>query len=319
MADSNNHKYTSRRAVNACKAVRAHRTVRIAAYLLTCIITAVFIFSASAPADAYGAAASGSSVTGMPSGAAENSDAASVTSGDNDDEYVYYTFPQINTRIAIPKSMITFTNSVTSADPNLSKIGASADQVRIMFDKNNLYLEAMPENLSYEVILGGVKRNDLQNFNDMSDEELKKAYDEYEAKCRAASMDTVYSMSTYNNGNYTYFVEDFSTISNDVTVYSRKYYTVAEGCEIYISLQTKMVSAGDPNDSTTYVFDEAAAMVARDIVDRASYSPMKEHFTDTSMFSELFGYILGIAVTIGVLALILLLLIKTTSKPKKRR
>lgn len=275
-----------------------------------CIFTAVitFILTASTPITAY-----------CSSNGTDSSQSSFADENSGNTEYIDYTFPQINTQISIPKSMITFTNSVTSADPNLNKIGASADQLRIMFDKNNLYLEAMPENLSYEVILGGIKKNDVKNFKDMSEEELRQAYNDYEAKCRSASMDTVYSTTTYRTGDNIYFVEDFSTLSNDVTVYSRKYYTIAENCEIYISLQTKMLSAGDSNDSSTYVFDEAAAAVARDIVDRVSYRPMKEHFTDTSMFSELFGYILGIVVTIGVLALILLLLTKSTSKPKKRQ
>ena len=233
-------------------------------------------------------------------------------------EYTDYTFAQINTRIRVPKSMITFTNSVTSADPNLSRIGASADQLRIMFDKNNLYLETMPENLSYEVILGGVKKDGLKNYSDMSSDELDEAFKEYENHCRQAEYDTVYSVSRYNGPSGIYFVADFCTTTDETTVYSRKYYTIAEGCEISIALQTKLPSAGDPNDTTTYVFDEAAAGVARDIVDNVSYSQMKEHFTDTSMFSELFGYVLGIVVTIGVLALILWLLIKTTSKPKKK-
>ena len=284
----------------------SHRLKTSAACIFTAVIT--LILTASTPITAY-----------CSSNGADGSQSSFADENSDNTEYVDYTFPQINTQISIPKSMITFTNSVTSADPNLNKIGASADQLRIMFDKNNLYLEAMPENLSYEVILGGIKKNDVKNFKDMSAEELRQAYNDYEAKCRSASMDTVYSMTTYRTGDNIYFVEDFSTLSNDVTVYSRKYYTIAENCEIYISLQTKMLSAGDSNDSSTYVFDEAAAAVARDIVDRVSYSPMKEHFTDTSMFSELFGYILGIVVTIGVLALILLLLTKSTSKPKKRQ
>ncbi len=235
-----------------------------------------------------------------------------------DDSYTSYSFPQINTTISIPKSMITFTSSVTSADPNLKKLNASADELRIMFDKNNLYLETMPENLSYEIVLGGVKKDGLKAFTDMSEAELNQAYSDYEAKCKAASSDTVYSMSTYKTNGNIYFVVDFNTVSEDVIVYSRKYYTVAEGCEISIALQTKMLSAGDPNDRTTYVFNEEAANTIRDIVDRTSYSRMKEHFTDTSMFSELFGYIGGIVITIGGLALILWLLIKTTSKPKKK-
>lgn len=248
-----------------------------------------------------------------------STDASYALTQTEEKEYVEYTFPQINTKISVPKSMITFTSSVTSADPNLGRLGASADELRVMFDKNNLYLETMPENLSYEIILGGVKKSDLKSYNDMSEDELNAAFEEYKAKCGEAASDTIYSSYIYKSATNIYFVIDFSTLSEDVTVYSRKYYTVAEDCEISIALQTKMMSAGDTNDGRTYVFNEEAAATAEDIVNRTSYSRMEEHFTDTSMFSELFGYILGIIVTIGVLALILLLLIKTTSKPKKKK
>ena len=259
-------------------------------------------------------------MTGSVTASAADSSSAAAASDEasGSGEYTDYTFAQINTRIRVPKSMITFTNSVTSADPNLSRINASADQLRIMFDKNNLYLETMPENLSYEVILGGVKKDGLKNYSDISSDELAEAFEEYENHCRQAEYDTVYSVSRYNGPSGIYFVADFCTTTDETTVYSRKYYTIAEGCEISIALQTKLPSAGDPNDTTTYIFNEDAAGVAKDIVDNVSYSQMKEHFTDTSMFSELFGYVLGIVVTIGGLGLILWLLIKTTSKPKKK-
>ena len=72
-------------------------------------------------------------MTGSVTASAADSSSAAAASDEasGSGEYTDYTFAQINTRIRVPKSMITFTNSVTSADPNLSRINASADQLRI--------------------------------------------------------------------------------------------------------------------------------------------------------------------------------------------
>lgn len=229
------------------------------------------------------------------------------------EEYYDFNFAEINTSIKIPKGLITFTKNVSSADPNLKILKASADELRVMFDKNHIYLETMPEDLSFEIILYGKELENVKDFNDMSDEEIKTALKKFEEESKKSSSDTVYNVELYKNDVSTYFVIDFLT-ETDVTVYARKYYTVAQGCEVSIALQTKTPSATDANDSTTYTFKEEYVNQLQDIVDNTNYAPMKVTLKDSAVFREIMGYLLGLAITIGGLGLILFLLIKTTKK-----
>lgn len=243
--------------------------------------------------------------------------AAEEKSSVSETTYVTYKFAPINTYIDVPKDFITFTRKVSSADPNLSKIGASAEQLRTLMESSDAYMETMPKDMSYEIVLSGKKGINSRNLNELSKDELSEFKENYTKQLNSAESDTIFKVDTYSTGENVYLVADFKTTS-DTTVYSRKYYTIQEGCEITIALQTKLPSAGDPNDSTTYIFDENVASNLKTIVDKMHYEPMKASITDSSIFNELMGYIFGIVVTIGGLGLILFLMIQSTKKPKKK-
>jgi hypothetical protein len=255
-------------------------------------------------------------MTAVPAMASAAQSAATGTSASEEASAKTYTYKlsQINTAINIPQDFITFTRQVTSADPNLSKVGASAEQLRTLMESSNTYLEAMPTDMSYEIVVSGTATED-KSFSEMSDAELA----EYVAQCitsySEAEDDSLFTISTYETGAYTYIVADFKT-TTDTVVYSRSYFTVAEGMAVTIAVQTKLPGKGDPNDTTTYEFDDDVAAQLKSIVDSASYSPMKVGITDSSWFNEITGYIFGIIVTIGGLGLILFLLIQSTKKPR---
>lgn len=234
-----------------------------------------------------------------------------------EDAYYEFSFAKINTTIRVPKDFITFTRNVTSADPNLSVIGASADQMRVMFEKNDLYLETMPKDLSYEIVLGGKKGVNAPDYRTLSEEQLTEAFTAFKAQTDNNTIDTIYQYNIYRSADNVYFVVDFLT-TTDVKVYTRKYFTIVEGCEVSVALQTKSPGIGDPNDVSAYQFDEQYAAQVLNTVNQLSFSQMNESLADSTIFQELLGYVLGIGITIGGLALILWLLIKTTSKPKNK-
>ncbi|MGN0480822.1 MAG: hypothetical protein ACI4EV_04565, partial [Lachnospiraceae bacterium] len=82
-----------------------------------------------------------------------------------------YTFSDLNTAVNINSDLFVVTRATTSSDPALSILGVSIEELHVMLETNNVYLEAFPEDMSFEIVLaGGEARDDAKDFSTLSDE-----------------------------------------------------------------------------------------------------------------------------------------------------
>lgn len=218
-----------------------------------------------------------------------------------------YKIAELDVQVEIPSGLTAFTRNVTSADPGLDIINSSADAVRMMFEQHNIYLEAFPDNVAYEIVISGKSVADgTKDYSTLSYSEINEGLQKYKAVCEAVATDTINNVGVYKNDTTTYYQVDFSSTSNDVTVYARKYYTVMQGKEISFTMQSKSNELSD--DMTVQI---------KSVVDSAVYKDIKSSILDSPYFTEIAGYLFGILVTVAVIGAFIVVMKKSTKKQKE--
>ena len=91
---------------------------------------------------------------------------------------------------------------------------------------NKIYLEAVPEDVSYEIVVyGNTASKGLSNLNELSEDDLNSLYNEYVASQSAIDNDNIKeeleSSELIRINDIPYFVTNIHSVSNDVTVYSQ--------------------------------------------------------------------------------------------------
>ena len=80
------------------------------------------------------------------------------------------------------------------------------------------------------MFIGNTASKNLGNLNELSEDELNSLYNEYVASQSAINNDNIKeeleSSELIKINDIPYFVTNIHSVSNDVTVYSQKYYTV---------------------------------------------------------------------------------------------
>lgn len=217
-----------------------------------------------------------------------------------------YSFSDLDIEIKVPSELAVFTRNVTSADKNLKLVDTSADELRIMFAQYGIYLEAISTDVSYELVVSGKDAsNDAKDLNTLNDSEINEGLQAYKKKCESVVTDEIMDVTTYKNNSAIFYQVDFKTLSNDVTVYARKYYTVMQGKELNFTVQSK----------STVVTDEQADQL-KSVVDSTVYKQIDQTITESPVFTELVGYLIGILITVVVLGGIVLLFKASTKKQK---
>lgn len=218
-----------------------------------------------------------------------------------------YKIAALDVQVEIPSGLTAFTRNVTSADPGLDLINSSADEVRVMFEQYNIYLEAFPDNVAYEIVLSGKDAPaGTKDFNAMDPSEINDGIHAYKTVCESVATDTVTDITTYRNNTTTYYQVDFSSTTNDIKVYARKYYTVMQGKEISFTIQSKNAEINN---------DMAAQLTA--VVDSAVYKNIRASITDSPYFTEIAGYLFGILFTVGIIGVFIIVMKKSTKKQKE--
>lgn len=218
-----------------------------------------------------------------------------------------YSFSALNTQVNIPSELSVFTRSVTSADPGLDLIDTTADKLHVMFEQYNIYLEAFPSDVSYEIVVSGNDApEDAKNFNEIGNSLLNEQLQDYKAKCEAVDTDEINDVTTYKNNTTNYFQTDFKSVSNGVTVYVRKYYTIMQGKEISFTIQSNGKELTDEQISQL-----------QEIVDGAQFKEIKESITESPIFTEITGYLIGILITVAVLGGLVYVVNKSNKKQKR--
>lgn len=225
-----------------------------------------------------------------------------------------YKFSDIDLIVTIPEDLVCFTRSTTNNNSYLEKIGVEdASELRTTMTANNIYLEAVNKDITYEIVITGKPANDaLPNFDGTDDSDLNRLFDEYIQSCDNIVNDgvteNVTASAIYEQNGVKYFQTDIKTVSNTmITFYSRKYYTVMQGNVYTFTLQSK-----------SNELNEQMSQQLESIVNSSQYVPVKASILENNVVTELLSTIITIGVPIGILALIVFILDRTKKKSAKR-
>lgn len=221
-----------------------------------------------------------------------------------------YKFSDINLEVHVPTELIGFTRSVTSNNAYLDLIGADdVEELRSLMQVNHVYLEAVPKDVSYELIVSGKEAgNASTDFTALSDTELSDLFTEYlkasDGIDNASVTEKVTDSRIERQNGIPYFVTDVTSVANnEVTVYVRKYYTVMKGNAISFFIQ-----------SNGQELTNDMQQVLTNVVASAQYKTIQKSIFENAFFSEILATILTLAVPIALLALI----VYVTTKSKKK-
>lgn len=225
-----------------------------------------------------------------------------------------FKFSDIDLSVKVPKELICFTRTTTNNNSYLEKLGV--DDASVLTNNmiaNKIYLEAVPEDVGYEIVVyGNTASKNLGNLNELSEDELNSLYNEYVASQSAINNDNIKeeleSSELIKINDIPYFVTNIHSVSNDVTVYSQKYYTVVHGYIYTYAIQSK----------TNRVSEDMTAN-AKCIISSASYAKVRKSLFENSVISETLSNIITVGIPIIILAIILYVLVKVGPKGKAKR
>lgn len=225
-----------------------------------------------------------------------------------------FKFSDIDLSVKVPKELICFTRTTTNNNSYLEKLGV--DEASVLTNNmiaNKIYLEAVPEDVGYEIVVyGNTASKNLGNLNELSEDELNSLYNEYVASQSAINNDNIKeeleSSELIKINDIPYFVTNIHSVSNDVTVYSQKYYTVVRGYIYTYAIQSK----------TNRVSEDMTAN-AKSIISSASYAKVRKSLFENSVISETLSNIITVGIPIIILAIILYVLVKVGPKGKAKR
>ena len=225
-----------------------------------------------------------------------------------------FKFSDIDLSVKVPKELICFTRTTTNNNSYLEKLGV--DEASVLTNNmiaNKIYLEAVPEDVGYEIVVyGNTASKNLGNLNELSEDELNSLYNEYVASQSAINNDNIKeeleSSELIKINDIPYFVTNIHSVSNDVTVYSQKYYTVVHGYIYTYAIQSK----------TNRVSEDMTAN-AKSIISSASYAKVRKSLFENSVISETLSNIITVGIPIIILAIILYVLVKVGPKGKAKR
>lgn len=225
-----------------------------------------------------------------------------------------FKFSDIDLSVNVPKELICFTRTTTNNNSYLEKLGVNeASVLTNNMIANKIYLEAVPEDVGYEIVVyGNTASKNLGNLNELSEDELNSLYNEYVASQSAINNDNIKeeleSSELIKINDIPYFVTNIHSVSNDVTVYSQKYYTVVRGYIYTYAIQSK----------TNRVSEDMTAN-AKSIISSASYAKVRKSLFENSVISETLSNIITVGIPIIILAIILYVLVKVGPKGKAKR
>lgn len=221
-------------------------------------------------------------------------------------DYTEYSFSGINLKVKVPNELIVFTRHTTNNNAYLELIGASdAASLRTMMEKNNIYLEAVDENATYEIAIIGHEVNDeSKNYSEYNEDELNILFDDYienqtqlsesneelTEQIRNASIETI-------NG-IPFFVTDLSSVNTALnTIYVKKYHSIVNGYEYDFAIQSRAIEINSTmTDNLNYILESA------------EYVKVKKSLFDNGVFTEIFTIVITAAIPIVILIFVVFLL-----------
>ena len=226
----------------------------------------------------------------------------------------HFKFADIDLVVDVPKELICFTRTTTNNNSYLEKLGV--DEATVLTNNmiaNKIYLEAVPEDVNYEVVIyGNTASNSLSNLNELDEDSLDSLYKEYVASQSSINNDNIkeelLNSSIVTINDIPYFVTDVYSLSNDVTVYTRKYYTVVRGYIYTYAIQSKTDKVSDDMNNNLV-----------SIINSAKYQKVKNSPLQNAVFTETLSNIITVGVPILILLVILLVITKVGPKGRAKR
>ncbi len=221
-----------------------------------------------------------------------------------------YSISAIDLIVKVTDELNVLTRNVTESHPALEKLGedATATSVRTTFIQNNIYLNAFPDDLAYEVVVTASEINgeNVVNFKDMADSEFTDYMNNVKAQFDASEHEELLEIDIYENSTSKYIRSYAHSTLNEASVYVTRYYTVINGYNYYFTLQTNDLEVNDTLENTL-----------KNIVDSANYTEVKASVTESALFMEFYEMFMGFGLTVLILGIILFMLIKTSKAPKR--
>lgn len=224
-----------------------------------------------------------------------------------------YKIADLNLQVSVPNELICFTQNVTSNNSYLELIGAEdVEELRSMMKINNVYLEIIPQDVAYEILVNGKDAGSAVRINELSDEALNEAFEQYVAASDQIENERVTEHVTdaavYTHNGVHYFVTDVTSVANNnVTIYLRKYYTVMMDKIVTFTLQSNGQALTD--EMSEYLLN---------IVHSAEYKTIRKSIFDNVYFTEILTTILSLLLPIGLLVIIAVLISRSKRKTKKQ-
>ncbi len=229
-----------------------------------------------------------------------------------------FAFSDLNTTLRINSDLYTVTRTTVSSDPALTILDVSVEELKVMLETNNVYLEAFPEDLSYEIVLSGGNAGSAKDFSDLTDEEILAAAKEdetSETSSQSASEENVkkdangtkeasYRIETVNGVKY--LVSEITSQEAGNFYYVYRYSTVHDKTATALTLQAE----AKPDDKAISYFKEAVASM--------EHKEVKASLTQNAYFTELTSTLIGIVLVVGILGIILFLFIRADNKSHRR-
>lgn len=225
-----------------------------------------------------------------------------------------YKLADLDLQVSVSNELICFTQNVTSNNAYLDLIGADdVEELRSMMKINHVYLEIIPEDVAYEILINGQAAGDaVPRINTLSEEELNSVFEQYVSGSDKIKNDSVTENVTdsyiYTHNNVHYFVTDVTSVANNnVTIYLRKYYTVMMDKVITFTLQ----SNGKP------LTDEMSGQLLN-IVQSAEYKTIHKSIFENVYFTEITTTLISLLFPIALLVVIAVLISRSKRKTKKQ-
>ena len=218
-----------------------------------------------------------------------------------------YKISAIDLTLSVTDELNVLTRNVSNGNPALDILDADAVELQNSYLQNHIYLNAFPDNLSYEILITStdVHNSDAKNFSELSEEDFTDYMATVTAEYEKIESEELISINLYENGTTKYVCTYTHSTLNDVSSYVIKYYTVMNGRNYNYIMQTDDLE-----------IDDTLSFIMQNIVDSAQYTEVESSITESGLFMELYETFIGFGLTVIVLGGILFMLTRTGKKAK---
>lgn len=216
-----------------------------------------------------------------------------------------YKISAINLIVTVAEDLNVLTRGVSESNPALEILDTNAVTLQNSFVQNNIYLDVFPDDLSYEILVTATELENKENagFDTLTDDELKEFMNRLSEEFAESDNEELLSMDIYENNLTKYIHLSTHFTSDDVSVYTERYYTIMNGFNYYFTLQT--------NDLE--ISSELSSILTA-MVSSAQYTEVKSSLSESGLFNEVYEMLMGFGLTVLILGTILFMI---TRKPKK--